>query len=31
MIYVCSLARLNETVDGTGARHIVSLIGDEAI
>ena len=30
MIYVCSLARLHETVDGTGARHIVSLIGDEA-
>ena len=30
MIYVCSLARLHETVDGTGARHIVSLIGDDA-
>jgi predicted protein tyrosine phosphatase len=30
MIHVCSLARLRETVDGTGARHIVSLIGDEA-
>ena len=30
MIHVCSLARLHETVDGTGARHVVSLIGDEA-
>jgi predicted protein tyrosine phosphatase len=30
MIHVCSLARLHETVEGTGARHIVSLIGDEA-
>ena len=30
MIHVCSLARLQETVDDTGARHIVSLIGDEA-
>ena len=30
MIYACSLARLHETVDGTGARHIVSLIGDDA-
>ena len=30
MIHVCSLARLHETVAGTGARHIVSLIGDEA-
>ncbi len=30
MIHVCSLARLRETVDGTGARHIISLIGDEA-
>jgi predicted protein tyrosine phosphatase len=30
MIHVCSLARLQETVDGTGARHVVSLIGDEA-
>jgi predicted protein tyrosine phosphatase len=29
MIHVCSLARLQETVEGTGARHIVSLIGDE--
>jgi predicted protein tyrosine phosphatase len=30
MIHVCSLARLRETVDDTGARHVVSLIGDEA-
>jgi predicted protein tyrosine phosphatase len=30
MIHVCSLARLNETVEGTGARHVVSLIGDDA-
>jgi predicted protein tyrosine phosphatase len=30
MIHVCSLARLHETVDETGARHVVSLIGDEA-
>jgi predicted protein tyrosine phosphatase len=30
MIHVCSLARLQETVDGTGARHVVSLLGDEA-
>ena len=30
MIHVCSLARLRETVEGTGARHVVSLIGDEA-
>jgi predicted protein tyrosine phosphatase len=30
MIHVCSLARLEETVEDTGARHIVSLIGDEA-
>jgi predicted protein tyrosine phosphatase len=30
MIHVCSLARLNETVHETGARHLVSLIGDEA-
>ena len=29
-IHVCSLARLRETVEDTGARHIVSLIGDEA-
>jgi predicted protein tyrosine phosphatase len=30
MIHVCSLARLHETVEATGARHVVSLIGDEA-
>ncbi len=29
MIHVCSLARLYETVEDTGARHVVSLIGDE--
>jgi predicted protein tyrosine phosphatase len=29
MIHVCSLARLHETVQDTGARHVVSLIGDE--
>jgi predicted protein tyrosine phosphatase len=31
MIHVCSLSRLQATVDETGARHVVSLIGDEAI
>jgi predicted protein tyrosine phosphatase len=30
MIHVCSLARLHVTVEDTGARHVVSLIGDEA-
>jgi predicted protein tyrosine phosphatase len=30
MIHVCSLAHLQETVENTGARHVVSLIGDEA-
>ena len=30
MIHVCSLARLHDTVEETGARHIVSLIGDES-
>ena len=30
MIHVCSLARLHETVADTGARHVVSLLGDEA-
>ena len=30
MIHVCSLSRLNETIADTGARHVVSLIGDEA-
>jgi predicted protein tyrosine phosphatase len=31
MIHVCSLSRLHETVEETGARHVVSLLGDEAI
>jgi predicted protein tyrosine phosphatase len=30
MIHVCPLARLYETIDRTGARHIVSLLGDES-
>jgi predicted protein tyrosine phosphatase len=30
MIHVCSLSRLHETVEETGARHVVSLLGDEA-
>ena len=30
MIHVCSLARLHEIVEDTGARNVVSLIGDEA-
>ena len=29
MIHVCSLARLNDTVASTGARHVVSLLGLE--
>jgi len=29
MIYVCPLARLHETIEGSGARHVVSLLGDE--
>jgi predicted protein tyrosine phosphatase len=29
MILVCPLARLQETVEDSGARHVVSLIGDE--
>jgi len=29
MIHVCSLARLQETVDNIGALHVVSLLGDE--
>jgi predicted protein tyrosine phosphatase len=28
-IHVCSLARLHETVEATGARHVVSLLGRE--
>lgn len=31
MIHVCSLARLHETVASTGARHVVSLLGDERL
>jgi predicted protein tyrosine phosphatase len=31
MIHVCSLARLHGTVADTGARHIVSLLGDEHV
>jgi predicted protein tyrosine phosphatase len=30
MIHVCSLALLRKTVEDTGARHIVSVISDEA-
>jgi len=30
MIHVCSLARLYDTIEATGARHLVSLIGDES-
>jgi predicted protein tyrosine phosphatase len=30
MIHVCPLSRLHETVEETGARHVVSLLGDEA-
>ncbi len=30
MIHVCSLARLHETVEETGARHIITLIGTES-
>ena len=29
MIHVCSLARLNETIEATGARHVVTLLGAE--
>jgi predicted protein tyrosine phosphatase len=29
MIHVCSLARLADTVERTGARHVVTLLGDE--
>jgi predicted protein tyrosine phosphatase len=28
MIHVCSLSRLHETVEGTGARHVVTLLKD---
>jgi predicted protein tyrosine phosphatase len=30
MIHVCSLTRLHETVETTGARHVVSLLAREA-
>jgi predicted protein tyrosine phosphatase len=30
MIYVCSLKRLQETIIGTGARHVVTLLADDA-
>ena len=30
MIRVCSLSRLNETVDACRARHVVTLVRDEA-
>jgi predicted protein tyrosine phosphatase len=29
MIHVCSLARLHETIEASGARHVVSLLGDD--
>jgi predicted protein tyrosine phosphatase len=29
MIHVCSLARLHDTVESTGARHVVSLLSNE--
>jgi predicted protein tyrosine phosphatase len=29
MIHVCSLARLHETVEGIGARHIISLVAQD--
>jgi predicted protein tyrosine phosphatase len=29
MIYVCSLTRLHRTVEETGARHVVTLLGNE--
>ncbi len=29
MIHVCSLARLHDTVEETGARHVVTLLGRE--
>jgi hypothetical protein len=28
MIHVCSLARLQQTVEATGARHVVTLLKD---
>ena len=29
MIHVCSLSRLHETIEDTGARHVVTLLGDQ--
>lgn len=31
MIHVCSLARLHETVDATGARHVITLINGNTV
>ena len=31
MIHVCPLSLLHRTVEDTGARHVVSLIGDEVV
>jgi predicted protein tyrosine phosphatase len=31
MIHICSLARLNDTVASTGARHVVTLLRDIAV
>ncbi|MEP9366037.1 tyrosine phosphatase family protein [Xanthobacter sp. VNH20] len=31
MIHVCSLAKLHETVEATGARHVITLIGRETL
>lgn len=31
MIHVCSLSRLHETVEATGARHVISLINGETV
>jgi predicted protein tyrosine phosphatase len=30
MIHVCSLSRLHDTIASTGARHVVSLLADDA-
>ncbi len=31
MIHVCSLARLHETVEATGARHVITLINGNTV
>ncbi len=31
MIHVCSLARLHQTVEDTGARHVITLLRDIAV